>query len=153
MVVSDTISEKPRGRSNTTGANPPITPIYTGADGATLDAPLTHTISTVSQRAAKHPDLSFPFLTTQTSAGVSSIYRTETAQGYIPASELDVEQGLHPILSASTRHSIASTFNGGESAQARNFKNELADKKLVTWTPGDKENPHNWGKGLRWGES
>lgn len=101
-------------------------------------APLEHTFSSSSRRTV--PDLSFPYLTQETSIGATNAYRAETAGGYIRAD--DPEHGLHPILSASTRHSVATTFEQQIS--------KLEDKKIVTWVERDPENPWNWSVLRRW---
>lgn len=102
--------------------------------GAELGNRLTHTLSSSSQRIR---GLDFPSLTQQ-SSHLNNIYRAETAQGYIRPDE----PGLSPILTGSTHHSIATTFS--------RQMTQLADKKIVTWTEGDKANPWNWGKARRW---
>lgn len=102
-----------------------------------LGSPLSHTLSTASRRQA--PDLSFPYLTQETTSGATNEYRVETAEGYITAD--DPDHGLHPILSCSTRISVASTFGRQKT---------LENKKLVTFVDKDRENPHNWGVARRW---
>lgn len=101
-------------------------------------APLRHTLSAVSQRT--QPDLAFPYLTQETSIGVPNAYHAETSQGYIATG--DVESGLNPVLSCTTRHSMTPTL---ERELTR-----LEDKKIVTWFEADPENPWNWGVLRRW---
>lgn len=117
-----------RRASKTRGEKPAL-------DGS---APLEHTFSARSQRGVA--DLSFPYLTQETSIGATNAYRAETAEGYIRAD--DPEHGLHPILSCSTRQSIATTFD-------RQIT-KLEDKKIVTWVERDPENPWNWSVFRRW---
>ncbi|WOO76704.1 putative MFS-type transporter8 [Vanrija pseudolonga] len=140
----------PSEASSTTVADAPLEKVHTHFASSKADAPapahapLTRTttgrsIRSVSARNA--PDLSFPYLTSDPSEGVTGEYHAETERGYITAD--DPEFGLRPILSASTRHSVATE------GFAR-VKSRLDDKKLVTWTPGDKENPWEWSHARRW---
>jgi hypothetical protein len=117
----------------------PLSPSPTKEKATPLGQPLTHTLTSESRRHP--PDLAFPYLTQQTTSGATNEYRAETAEGYITAD--DPDYGLHPIISCSTRVSVATTF-----ARQKTFEN----KKLVTWVSNDKENPQNWGKGIRWCE-
>lgn len=104
------------------------------AAGTELGNRLTHTLSSESQRIR---GLDFPSLTQQ-SSHLNNVYRAETAEGYIRPDD----PGLSPILSGSTHHSVATTFS--------RQMTQLADKKIVTWNEGDKENPWNWSKARRW---
>jgi hypothetical protein len=102
-----------------------------------LGPSLTHTVTSESHRHP--PDLAFPYLTQEITSGATNEYRAETAEGYIRAD--DPDYGLHPIISCSTRVSVATTL-----ARQKTFEN----KKLVTWVTNDPGNPHNWGTARRW---
>ncbi|WWC57511.1 uncharacterized protein I303_100043 [Kwoniella dejecticola CBS 10117] len=142
----------PLGRTPTRGSTH-AHPHSKGSQSHEMGGELGRTTTSGTTGSRRHvPDLSFPYLTTDTSrGGITEEYRTETRQGYIDPS--DPDNGLRPVQSRlSTLHGDHFVLHSDEQGDAEKGGNKelLKGKKLVTWLENDPENPRNWSNFRRW---
>ncbi|KAM0350084.1 hypothetical protein ACHAPU_003247 [Fusarium lateritium] len=124
------MEEQNPNRSSTTLEEPTFAPLQTHQSTMSrMRRSLSHTHDD-SQKEARDPDLDIdlPYRTLSANANLDE-YRVEVPGGAIPG----------PVQP----EAIARKSSNHEPGQERRYK-------LVTFTPGDPENPKNWSKAFKW---